>query len=239
SHTVVPPQRLLLLLSSPDYLSIFVSFRIRNQRDTGLSPPNTQSIKSLDLCIFQPVYTCGSPTRLDTMSTHNPSEGQKVTTSKNAPFTSEGAGEVSAQSLAADSIRSGGAFASNRGAMPGSGATADAHARTPGTADSAYAGVETQQSYGGAAPSYVNAQAASPAGSGPKGMSLTEGGFAGSGTDGGALPEPGSKRDPARLAEQHMGLGGQNREPGVEGGGRLGKGEGEQPFAALERDEAL
>ncbi|KAK3331941.1 hypothetical protein B0T19DRAFT_456447 [Cercophora scortea] len=166
------------------------------------------------------------------MSTHNPNDGQKVTSTKTAPYKTEGAGEIPTSSLAADSIRAGGVFASNRGAEVGSGATEDTRARAPGTKDSAFAGVETQTAYAGAAPSYVNVPVAK---GGPKGANLTEGGFAGSGTGEGALPEPGSRRDPARLAEENMGLG---RMEGRTSGGRAG-GEGEQPFGALERDESL
>ncbi|TVY82337.1 hypothetical protein LSUE1_G002496 [Lachnellula suecica] len=51
------------------------------------------------------------------MSTHNPSYGTKVT-DPNAPAIQEGAGPVASDSLAAESSRADGGFASNRGSEP-------------------------------------------------------------------------------------------------------------------------
>ncbi|KAL2198186.1 hypothetical protein P885DRAFT_76892 [Corynascus similis CBS 632.67] len=72
-------------------------------------------------------------------------------------------------------------------------------------------GLESQRSYAGAAPTYVNNQwYRDPAG--PHGKNLKEGGFEGSGTEGGPLPEPGSMEDPSRIA---TGLAAQGRKEGA------------------------
>ncbi|KAK0733301.1 hypothetical protein B0T26DRAFT_614436, partial [Lasiosphaeria miniovina] len=60
--------------------------------------------------------------------------------------------------------------------------------------------LENMDSYAGAAPSYVNRGATQADTAGPHVRNLTEGSFQGSGTAGGPLPEPGSKKDQARLA---------------------------------------
>ncbi|KAK0707577.1 hypothetical protein B0H67DRAFT_685866 [Lasiosphaeris hirsuta] len=149
-------------------------------------------------------------------STRNPNAGQKVSsppfhhhpyhplnkppkvTSSTAAAKTEGVGSLAADSLASDSIRAAGAFASNPHATPSAEATTNPHASAPGTRSSGKQGLENQESYGGAAPSYVDSQFAVRDGSGPHGRNLTEGEFAGSGTAGGRMPEPGSKEDPAR-----------------------------------------
>ncbi|KAK3394890.1 hypothetical protein B0H63DRAFT_61536 [Podospora didyma] len=162
------------------------------------------------------------------MSTHQaPSTGQKTNKST---FSSEGAGAVPNKSLAAESIRAGGEFASNRGAVPGSGPAKDNRASAPGSANTnTNPTLENQQSYGGAAPSYVLSQQLNTGGT-PHGKNLTEGGFAGSGTSGGRLPEPGSKDDPARAVVSAFAEGqhGRTRQAGLE------KDQGE--FEALQRD---
>lgn len=71
-----------------------------------------------------------------------------------------------------------------------------------------------QQSYGGAAPSYLaGQQRRDPAG--PHGRNLREGGFEGRGTGAGPLPEPGSAQDPARAAVRGV------TAAAVSGGGRI------------------
>ncbi|KAK0615045.1 hypothetical protein B0T17DRAFT_540930 [Bombardia bombarda] len=180
------------------------------------------------------------------MSTNrvSPGAGQKVTPT-NPPTTQESAGAIDASSLAAESIRSGGAFSSNRGAIPGSSPAQDDRKRAPGQGGTSASGtLANQESYGGVAPSYVNS--APQDHSGPHGRNLTEGGFAGSGTAGGRLPEPGSKQDPSRMAELKMGLtGGKGMGSGTgrsrrEGGQEQGDDwevETERGFEALKRDE--
>ena len=175
------------------------------------------------------------------MSNRNPHHGQKVTPGgDSAPTTQEAAGAIAPDSLAAQSVRSGGAFAANRGADPepshssakgtqttsgGSGTrftVSGAPAQAPGpSGDSAL--------QGGAAPSYVNAQFVRDDG-GPHGKNLHEGGFAGSGPGNSINAEPGSKKDPARLAE--LGHDRADRSAGP----RQGQVDNEQPYAALGRE---
>jgi len=154
---------------------------------------------------------------------------------KSAPVTTEGIGAVASDSLAADSIRSGGGFTSNVGATPGSGPAATPHASKPGTSGKAGANnpdsLANQTSYAGLAPSYVSSHGQKSE-SQPGGRSLTEGGFSGSGTAGGRLPEPGSARDPAR--ETVRGIVDQSGGGGGERGTR--KRADEQPFKALGGD---
>ncbi|KAK3935534.1 hypothetical protein QBC46DRAFT_242577, partial [Diplogelasinospora grovesii] len=147
-----------------------------------------------------------------------PSAGQKVQLGENAPITREGAGPVPDESLAAESIKSGGAFSENRGAIPGSGPQRDPGAGAPYTRgeppkdlrsrDESQGGsgdaLENQKSYAGPAPTYVLSREFMKDKKGPHGKNLKEGGFEGSGTDGGPLPEPGSMEDPARLAELNL-----------------------------------
>jgi len=159
----------------------------------------------------------------------NPTIGQKVTT-ENAPSTYTSAhphGAIDSSSLAADSIRSGGAFASNPGASPGSGPASDARTAAPGTADSAHSGLDSQESYGGKAPGYATHSQHNQK---PHGKNLTEGGFEGSGTAIRRLPEPGSKDDPAREALKKM-VGSMHAPVGVNQGVA-----DEQPFKALGGD---
>jgi len=163
----------------------------------------------------------------------NPTIGQKVTT-ENAPSTYTSAhhhGAIDSSSLAADSIRSGGDFASNPGASPGSGPASDPRAAAPGTADSAHSGLDSQESYGGKAPGYATHIQHNQK---PHGRNLTEGGFAGSGTGDGRLPEPGSKNDPAREAVKKM-VGSRHAPVSANQSKERGVGD-EQPFKALGGD---
>ncbi|KAK3294990.1 uncharacterized protein B0H64DRAFT_476359 [Chaetomium fimeti] len=184
------------------------------------------------------------------MTSKAPSAGTKVTTGENIPVTREAPGNVPEGSLAAESARKGGEFASNPGqheqapqkrsqqpqtqSSQTSGGTADKatslnlenqqtargtgqgqglgqgqeqHQATRGQGTGKTAsetgGLESQSSYGGAAPTYLAGQRhRDPAG--PHGKNLTEGGFEGSGTEAGPLPEPGSAEDPARAASRGM-----------------------------------
>jgi hypothetical protein len=163
----------------------------------------------------------------------NPTIDQKVTT-ENAPSTYTSAhhhGAIDSSSLAADSIRSGGDFASNPGASPGSGPASNPRAAAPGTADSTHSGLDSQESYGGKAPGYATHTQYNQT---PHGRNLTEGGFAGSGTGGGRLPEPGSKDDPAREAVK--GLIGSRHAPTGINHKKEGVLSNEQPFKALGGD---
>jgi len=133
-----------------------------------------------------------------------------VTLGGSAPVKTENAGAVDSESLAADSIRSGGGFSANRGAAPGDTPAVDPRAGEPHTRGGPHPeGLETQDSYGGKAPGYVMSQYLEDK-KGPHGKNLNEGGFQGSGMDGKPLPEPMSEQDPSRLALHGMvsGVGG-------------------------------
>ncbi|KAM7221347.1 hypothetical protein V8F06_003315 [Rhypophila decipiens] len=175
-------------------------------------------------------------------SNQAPSAGQKVHVhpAKNAPLKTEAPGSIESQSLAADSIRSGGAFTSNPNAKEsniGSGPTETPHASKPGSSGKVGANnpdsLLNQDSYAGTAPSYVgNAKGefVSEESQTPKGRNLTEGGFAGSGTSGKGMPEPGSLNDPGRAAlKGESNTKGGNNEGGV-------RRRDEQPFGALGGD---
>lgn len=128
-------------------------------------------------------------------------------------------------SLAAESARSGGAFSVNRGAEPGSGPSQRQYqqqqqtsgggkvsAPGEGGSNAGSAGaLESQASYGGPAPTYVNAQYMTYEG-GPKGENLKEvESFEGGSRDGveaALAAEPGSKMDPSREAELRLGIAG-------------------------------
>ena len=86
---------------------------------------------------------------------------------------------------------------------------------------------------GQAAPTYVNKQYTRDQ-AGPHGKNLQEGGFEGSGPGKSIQAEPGSKDDPARLAEQKMNL---NQTHGGTGTGpRQTRLSGEQPYGALDSE---
>ncbi|KAK0644526.1 hypothetical protein B0T16DRAFT_198025 [Cercophora newfieldiana] len=163
------------------------------------------------------------------MAPTNPSTGQKVTPSQPPTTTPHSHGEIDPSSLAAESLRAQGAFSSNAGASPGDQPATSPGAHAPGSTNKPHSGLEAQESYGGTAPSYVNAQFRVDDG-GAKGKNLTEGGFAGSGTGGGRLPEPGSKNDPGRAGLEGF----------VEGGKKVGGGgvKEEGQFGVLKSEEA-
>ncbi|KAL2149166.1 hypothetical protein VTH82DRAFT_8514 [Thermothelomyces myriococcoides] len=169
------------------------------------------------------------------MTNKAPSAGTKVTTGENIPVTREAPGSVPKDSLAAESVRRGGGFASNPGQQQGEGAQRRPQ-QQPRSQSEGSGILESQHSYAGAAPTYVaNQWHRDPAG--PHGKNLKEGGFEGSGTAAGPLPEPGSKEDPSRIA---TGLAAQDRkEAGTrQGGGGGGGVEGKTWYSALGGDEA-
>ncbi|CAG8984249.1 hypothetical protein HYALB_00010505 [Hymenoscyphus albidus] len=153
------------------------------------------------------------------MSTRNPTHGQKVT-DPNAPVIKEGAGAVVSDSLAAESARAGGGFASNRDTDPfgakgsnsiftnrdTSSATrldpaVDAEARE---AESDWAEEKKLGASGGqrgsarTAPSYVSSQFVDS--KGPKGENLTEGFEGGAGNNASFNGDIGGRNDPGRKA---------------------------------------
>ncbi|KAF5579989.1 hypothetical protein FPCIR_10819 [Fusarium pseudocircinatum] len=178
------------------------------------------------------------------MSTKNPSHGQKVSIretrliseltgqvdlGQNAPVKEEGAGTVPNESLAAESLKEGGEFASNEGihgenqptsrsentsagrntdtsSAPSSGSdskTSSSASKSSGTASKS--GDSAPKSLAGTAPSYVENQYIKE--SGPHGKNLKEGIDYSSTKDGlkkALESEPGSQDDPSRLAEQQF-----------------------------------
>lgn len=140
---------------------------------------------------------------------------------------------VDSSSLAAASERSGGGFSENRGAKQPF--DQQPHVSGSGSGNGPASSLEAQQSYGGAAPTYVLGQKMrDPAG--PHGKNLKEGGFEGSGPGDSITAEPGSERDPARVAEGEMGLA-RNR-VGREAGPRQGGLEGGHPYEVLENERS-
>ncbi|KAL2178253.1 uncharacterized protein P884DRAFT_323284 [Thermothelomyces heterothallicus CBS 202.75] len=136
----------------------------------------------------------------------------------NIPVTREATGDISKDSLAAESVRRGGEFASN----PGQEEQGPQKRSQQPQAQPGGGGLESQQSYAGPAPTYAtNQRHRDPAG--PHGRNLKDGGFEGSGTEAGSgpLPEPGSMEDPTRiatgLAAQGRKEAGTKQEGGVEG----------------------
>ncbi|KAF6828217.1 hypothetical protein CMUS01_08671 [Colletotrichum musicola] len=126
-----------------------------------------------------------------------PSAGTKVQPGASAPATSEPTGPVPSGSLAAESARGGGAFASNAGVDSSSGTGA-----APGSGTSSVPG------QAGAAPTYVNNQYIRDQ-SGPHGKNITEGLDANDTKDGvqeAFKSEVGGENDPSRAAERHFQL---------------------------------
>lgn len=152
-----------------------------------------------------------------------PSEGTKVNPGENAPVVREGAGAVASESLAAQSVREGGEFASNRNinevAGNGAGVTSQQHisAGAPG------------EPQGQAAPSYVSSLYIREPG-GPHGKNITEDPEM-IGRPGKFNVEPGSLEDPGRVAEQNMRLK-QTRAPGT--GERQDSAGNQQPYGVLD-----
>jgi hypothetical protein len=157
------------------------------------------------------------------MAPKAPSEGQKVDLGQNAPVKEEGPGKVASESLAAESAKEGGGFASNEGirsenqASSGSENTSDGRTTKTSSVHSANNSVPSSnsnsnsnsaqsgsaKSNGGTAPSYVENQYIKSSG-GPHGKNITEG-FDDSKTEDGLKKalnsEPGSENDPSRVAE--------------------------------------
>ncbi|KAK4042641.1 hypothetical protein C8A01DRAFT_33305 [Parachaetomium inaequale] len=200
------------------------------------------------------------------MTNRAPSAGTKVTTGENIPTSREAPGNVPEGSLAAESARKGGEFASNPGqeqapqkrsqqASSRSGTheagtapskTTSLHLENQQTArgtggkktakESSSGGLESQQSYGGAAPSYAaNQRFRDPAG--PHGKNLKEGGFEGSGTEAGPLPEPGSMEDPTRAATRDLKAGMASMVKGAGPSKQTGGAEGKSWYTPLGGDE--
>ncbi|KAF5555469.1 hypothetical protein FPHYL_8258 [Fusarium phyllophilum] len=208
------------------------------------------------------------------MSTKNPSHGQKVSVSKtrviseltdqvdlgqNAPVKEEGAGPVPNESLAAESLKEGGEFASNEGvhgenqptsrsentsagrntdtsSAPSSGSNSKASSsasKSSGTASKS--SDSAPKSLAGTAPSYVLNQYIKE--SGPHGKNLKEG-IDYSNTEDGlkkALEsEPGSQDDPSRLAEQQFQL--NQTAAGRDAGLKQSELEGKSAFDALNNE---
>jgi hypothetical protein len=142
------------------------------------------------------------------MSPTAPSKGQKVDLGQNAPIKEEGAGKVASESLAAESTKEGGEFASNEGIrsenQPSSGSENTSSGRTTNTssAPSSGSGSGAAPESADTAPSYVNNQYIKA--SGPHGKNLKEG-IDDSKTEDGLkkalAAEPGSENDPSRVAE--------------------------------------
>lgn len=142
----------------------------------------------------------------------------------------EGAGAVPAGSLAAESVQSGGEFASNRNIS--SSGTTDNLASTKPHETPAAAAASSEQ--GQVAPSYVSSQFVKD-GAGPHGKNITE--DAGmTGRPGKFNVEVGSGEDPGREAERNLLLKQTKGAPGT-GEREVGeKGRDEQPYAALGGD---
>ncbi|EWG47345.1 hypothetical protein FVEG_07476 [Fusarium verticillioides 7600] len=163
------------------------------------------------------------------MSTKNPSHGQKVDLGQNAPVKEEGAGTVPNESLAAESLKEGGEFASNEGihgenqptsrsenasaghntntsSAPSSGSDSKSSSSAPKSSGTASkSGDSAPKSLAGTAPSYVENQYIKE--SGPHGKNLKEGIDYSNTKDGlkkALESEPGSQDDPSRLAEQQF-----------------------------------
>lgn len=181
--------------------------------------PSENTIQTHQFSCTNPISNGYRPIQPDTNNfsylfikrkTHSkPPKMSKKVTSENVPPTHEGVGSVPSDSLAADSIRSGGAFAQgNPSASAGDSVSHNPRANPPGTAHQTH---PTSQSLkhedpeqGTKAATYAHAGQDLSDQSGPHGKNIKEGGFAGSGTEGGSMPEPGSKRDPGRVALNDM-----------------------------------
>jgi hypothetical protein len=164
-----------------------------------------------------------------------PSEGQKVNLGKDAPTKVEGTGAVPSESLAAESAREGGSFASNPGArsenVPAGGYNSSSSRRTENTGSSNTEGSSAASA--GTAPTYVNNQYIKA--SGPHGKNITEG-FDDSKTEDGIKKafnaEPGSIDDPSRQAELQFELNQNAKSRGA--GARQGELSNETKYDALD-----
>ncbi|KAL6854507.1 hypothetical protein J3F83DRAFT_484438 [Trichoderma novae-zelandiae] len=158
-------------------------------------------------------------------------DGTKVTPGQNAPVNREAPGVVASESLAAQSLQSGGEFSHNRGSQTEAISGSDLKTQ---------AGREGGASAAGTAPGYVVDQYLTDT-KGPHGKNIKEGIDEGEsrGKDSDGLKkalraEPGSEDDPSRLAERQMferdslGAGGAGpRQGGLEGGTKYDKLENE------------
>ncbi|KAI1026047.1 hypothetical protein LB505_004493 [Fusarium chuoi] len=195
------------------------------------------------------------------MSTKNPTHGQKVDLGQNAPVKQEGAGTVPNESLAAQSLKEGGEFASNEGihgenqptsrsentsagrntdtsSTPSSGSDSKAKSSSSASKSSGTASKSSDsapKSLAGTAPSYVDNQYIKE--SGPHGKNLKEGIDYSNTKDGlkkALESEPGSQDDPSRLAEQQFQ---QNQNAvGRDAGPKQSELEGKTPFDALNNE---
>lgn len=163
-----------------------------------------------------------------------------MTLGENAPSYREGAGIVTADSLAAESIQAGGEFANNRNINISTTSNSSSSSHNPASTQPHETPASARQpstEQGGPAPTYVNTQqsataAAPPLGGHPHGRNITEDPEM-IGRPGKFNVEVGSREDPAREAERTMLLkqtrgapGSGEREVGVKGGD-------EQPYSAL------
>lgn len=154
-------------------------------------------------------------------------------------MTHESTGAVAPGSLAAESLSSGGEFASNP-TSTSQNTSSNLNTTQPHETPSSYASKPTEQ--GSAAPSYVQVPSAVHAAGvnegGPKGANLTEDpGMTGRpGADKAFAAEIGSKDDPSREALHAMRLKQTRGAPGT-GEREVGeRGKDEQPYAALGRE---
>lgn len=158
-------------------------------------------------------------------------------TPSDAPTYREGAGAVAPDSLAAESVHAGGAFATNRNVSAPSSTTANTHDpastqphKTPHQQAAAAAAAHSSQ--GVPAPTYVQTTVASSRGgdaSRPHGNNVREDPEL-TGRPGKFDVELGSKQDPGREAEKSFG----RRQVGGAPGG--GNGSAEQPYEVLGRE---
>ncbi|ETR99610.1 hypothetical protein M419DRAFT_37666 [Trichoderma reesei RUT C-30] len=149
-------------------------------------------------------------------------DGTKVTPGHHAPETQEAPGVVQSESLAAQSLHSGGEFSHNRASQTEAVSSSDLKTQS---------GRGGEDSNGATAPGYVVDQYLTGKG-GPHGKNLKEGideselrGKESDGLQKALRAEPGSENDPSRLAEERMlqrdtmrAEGAGPRQGGVEGG---------------------
>lgn len=173
-----------------------------------------------------------------TNSTHkrpniDPISSSQVTLGENAPVTREGTGQVPSESLAAESLSSGGEFTSNRNTSASSEIPTNPASTRPHETPADIASKIPEQ--GQAAPSYVNVPSNITDSSGPHGKNITEDDGL-TGRPGKFNVEVGSKEDPSREALRSMQLKQTRGAPGT-GEREVGeRGKDEQPYAALGGD---
>lgn len=169
--------------------------------------------------------------------TDNPfclSQNKQVTLGENAPVTREATGAVPNESLAAESLSSGGEFTSNRvSSTSTSSVTHNISSTKPHeTPHEEASSFQKSTEQGSAAPSYVKVPAAATDTAGPRGTNLTEDNDM-TGRPGKFNVEVGSSEDPSREALRTMRLKQTRGAPGT-GEREVGeRGKDEQPYAAL------